>query len=120
VCHDVCHSAVMFEPQAEAIDAYRRAGITVGKVQVSSAVRAPEMTPEAREQLSRFDEPRYLHQTCVRRSPDAEPTFYEDLPQALASEPDGGEWRVHFHVPVYLESFGHLETSRADILECLR
>src|SRR5690606_4005941 len=27
VCHDVCHSAVMFEPQAESLAAYRRAGI---------------------------------------------------------------------------------------------
>ena len=38
VCHDVCHAAVMFEDQAEAVGRYRAAGIGIGKVQVSSAV----------------------------------------------------------------------------------
>ena len=32
VCHDICHSAVMFEPQAEALVTYRKAGLRVGKV----------------------------------------------------------------------------------------
>ena len=51
-------------------------------------------------------------------------SFYEDLPLALqtASDPKQarGTWRVHFHVPIYLERFGHLLASRADILECLK
>ncbi|HEY8505190.1 MAG TPA: metabolite traffic protein EboE, partial [Gemmataceae bacterium] len=119
VCHDVCHSAVMFEPQAEALGAYRRAGVAVGKVQVSAAVRMADPTPEARAQLAAFDEPRYLHQTCVRTSPGGEPRFYEDLGDALRSA-GGGEWRVHFHVPVYLDRFGHLETTQGEIRECLR
>ena len=38
VCHDVCHAAVMFEGQAEAVGRYHAAGIGIGKVQVSSAV----------------------------------------------------------------------------------
>ena len=119
VCHDVCHSAVMFEPQHEAIAAYRAAGITVGKVQVSSAVRMPQWTPEARDQLARFHEPKFLHQTCVRQEAGADAVFYEDLDQALNSGTESGEWRVHFHVPVYLEQFGDLHTTRGEILECL-
>lgn len=118
VCHDVCHSAVMFEGQAEAINAYRDAGITIGKVQVSAAVRLPEPTPEAVAQLAGFNEPRYLHQTCVRSSPEAEPIFFEDLGDALNAHPPG-EWRTHFHVPIYLEQFGALRTTQSDILECL-
>jgi hypothetical protein len=27
---------------------------------------------------------------------------------------------VHFHVPIFLERFGHLRTSQDDTLECLR
>src|SRR5262249_44995029 len=38
VCHDVCHAVVMFEGQAEVFRAYQAAGLSVGKVQVSSAV----------------------------------------------------------------------------------
>ncbi|MCA9246045.1 MAG: metabolite traffic protein EboE [Planctomycetales bacterium] len=125
VCHDVCHAAVMFEPQRDVLQRYRNAGIRVGKVQVSSAVCLdfsaldPSQRPAAVEQLSKFSEDRYLHQTVVRH--DTGDTFFEDLPLALQAQGDSlsGEWRVHFHVPIYLESFGLLGTSRDDIIECL-
>jgi hypothetical protein len=126
VCHDVCHQVVMFEEQADVFERYRRAGIGVGKVQVSSAVcldlnrTRPEDRAAALAQLAGFNETRYLHQTVVRPRPDATPVFYEDLPLALRDAGAAGEWRVHFHVPVYLERFGLLETSRSAIVECLR
>ena len=128
VCHDVCHAAVMFEPQREVLKRYRAAGIQVGKVQISSAVclhldpLAAADRRAAIKQLAQFSEDRYLHQTMVRQDGKS-PTFYEDLPLALRAEAQGdaptGEWRVHFHVPVYLKEFGHLGTSQHDILECL-
>jgi hypothetical protein len=129
VCHDVCHAAVMFEPQAEVLRAYRTAGIAVGKVQVSSAVRLPldRVTADEREaaltQLASFAEDRYLHQTVIRTSAAEAPAFHEDLPAALRTvgEPRqaSGEWRIHFHVPIYLERFGHLESTRGEIVACL-
>lgn len=130
VCHDVCHSAVMFEEQADAFRILKAAGIHVGKVQISSAVVVPfdDILPDQRtdalHQLRSFAEDRYLHQTVVRPSSTAEPTFFEDLPQALSTVKDPqdltGEWRVHFHVPVYLERFGSLRTSRNQIQDCLQ
>jgi hypothetical protein len=30
-----------------------------------------------------------------------------------------GEWRVHFHVPLYLERFGWIETTQQEILDCM-
>jgi hypothetical protein len=127
VCHDVCHAAVMFEEQADVLRAYQGAGIAVGKVQVSSAVRvplgrlAPEDRPAALEQLASFAEDRYLHQTVVREG--STEVFHEDLPLALRAVGDaqrlGGEWRIHFHVPIYLERFGRLESTREQILACL-
>jgi hypothetical protein len=114
VCHDICHGAVMFEPQATAIDAYRRAGIKVGKVQVSSALVADGPSADA---LRAFDEPRYLHQTTVRHAGGYR--HYEDLGQALAAAPREGEWRVHFHVPLYLERIGDLRTTQPQIAELL-
>lgn len=118
VCHDVCHSAVMFEGQAEALAAYRRAGIKVGKVQVSSAVRGDlSAKPQAAEELERFIEPRYLHQTMVRGG--GRSRLYDDLPRALDEAPRDGQWSVHFHVPIYLGRIGALETTRRAIGELL-
>jgi hypothetical protein len=126
VCHDVCHAAVMFEEQRDVLDRYRRAGILVGKVQVSSAVCVPlDRTPASQRraalgQLAGFHEERYLHQTMVRIS-GTEPIFVEDLGPALAAHGDrlDGEWRIHFHVPIYLERFGLLEGTQGAIRECL-
>ncbi|MEE2707320.1 MAG: metabolite traffic protein EboE [Planctomycetota bacterium] len=129
VCHDVCHAAVMFEEQADVLRAYKSAGIAVGKVQVSSAVVVPfeRIAPSDRsaavEQLSGFAEDRYLHQTCTRSS-GGQPRFWEDLPTALAAVEDPAvltdEWRIHFHVPVYLDRFGFLETSQSQVADCLQ
>ncbi len=124
VCHDVCHSAVMFEPQAEALATYRSAGVSVGKAQLSSAVRVPfdEMDQseraEALKALMSFREDRYLHQTCIREA-NGRTTLYSDLPDAIeaynAGTVSGGEWRVHFHVPVYLDRFGPIQTTQSEI-----
>lgn len=124
VCHDICHSSVMFEEQTQALGAFRAAGIEVGKVQVSAAVAAPFASLEsqerirARQQLAAFNEPRYLHQTVVRIG--GRERFHEDLAPALAKEPTEGEWRTHFHVPIYLEKFGNLSSTQNDIRACLQ
>jgi hypothetical protein len=125
VCHDICHQAIMFEDQEAVFRAYRDAGIGVGKVQVSAAVCMPldrlpaNQRDAAVAQLGEFVEERYLHQTVVR-SGTAAPAFFEDLPLALRRAGElMGEWRVHFHVPIYLERFGQLETTQFAIRECL-
>lgn len=127
ICHDVCHQAVMFEDQEEVLARYRAAGIRIGKIQVSAAVCVPldenrDHRADAVKQLATFVEDRYLHQTVCKTGTSA-PIFYEDLPLALSSaenrEPRG-EWRTHFHVPVYLRDFGHLRASQDAILQCVR
>ena len=56
ICHDICHSAVMFEHQADVLQGYQNLGIRVVKVQISSAVRVdfnaiePEKRSDALEQ----------------------------------------------------------------------
>jgi hypothetical protein len=128
ICHDICHAAVMFEDQDQVLRKYAAAGIEVGKIQVSAALRmdldlfeppAAESRAAAIKQLSQFAEDRYLHQTVVRR--DGEDFFYEDLNLALAAEAGEprGEWRVHFHVPIYLHEFGRLHSTQEQIAQCL-
>ncbi|MCA9309631.1 MAG: metabolite traffic protein EboE [Phycisphaerales bacterium] len=122
VCHDICHAAIMFEQQAEVVRHYHDIGIRIGKVQVSSAIRA-QISPAAAAQFRTFCEDRYQHQTTCRRA-DGGHTFEADLPDMLrrlkAGDPDAaGEWRVHFHVPIGLERFGELETTRSLIPECI-
>ena len=127
VCHDVCHSAVMFEPQREAVRAYREARIEIGKVQLSSAVRVDFESKAANDrvaalaQLQSFAEDRYQHQTTVRL-PSGAMQYFDDLPDALTKHGDDpqGEWRIHFHVPVYVATFGQLSATQSDIGEFIR
>ena len=124
VCHDVCHSAVMFEDQDHAIKAYRDAGIAIGKVQVSSAVEVDfdgldaEQKQAAWSSLQTFSEPKYLHQTCVKIGDDV--SFFEDLGVALKfATRQTGQWRVHFHVPVFASELGDIGTTQACIGQCI-
>jgi sugar phosphate isomerase/epimerase len=132
VCHDICHSAVMMESQEEVLSRLVKAGVMIGKVQVSNAIIADWLSMavgrrrEAIAQLSEFAEDRYLHQTG-RLKADGSFELSEDLPELLRSAesedmPACGDqrWIVHFHVPIFLERFGHLRTSQDDTLECLR
>jgi hypothetical protein len=127
VCLDVCHGAVMFEPPLRMLEWFRESRFHIGKVQLSSALRAPFAGRAAAEKkamraaLERFVEPRYLHQTTIGTKVGcALKDFYDDLPSALqARKQCGYEWRVHFHVPLFLERIGPLETSRQDVIDLL-
>jgi sugar phosphate isomerase/epimerase len=119
LCYDVCHAAVEFEDPAESIATLREAGIPVHKLQLSAALRIAHVTQGSRDALRAYDEPTYLHQV-VARSADGL-SRDSDLPQALArgDDADGEEWRVHFHVPVFvdeLDAFGTTQDFLAEIL----
>ena len=103
LCYDVCHAAVEFEDPADSVALLRRAGVPIHKLQLSAALRLPQIDAQAREVLSAFVEPTYLHQV-VSRDASGALARHSDLPEALAkgSEADGEEWRVHFHVPIFL------------------
>jgi hypothetical protein len=100
VCLDACHLAVQFEDPVEAVTLLAAKNVPIVKTQVSSALRVPSPgTPEGRELLARFDEPKFLHQ--VRECVNSHVEGTDDLPEALAGAlPAQREWRVHFHVPV--------------------
>lgn len=124
LCYDVCHAAVEFEDPAASLALLREAGVPVHKLQLSAALRIAVVTPEAREALKSYAEPTYLHQV-VSRSRDGSLRRLPDLGEALArgAQSDGEEWRVHFHVPIFLKELGAFESTRdflSDILELHR
>ena len=47
---------------------------------------------------------------------------YPDLPQALAQlgNTQDLEWRVHFHVPIFLANYGTFQATQEDIVEVLK
>lgn len=112
VCYDVCHAAVEYEDPRASIEALRAAGISIPKLQLSSALRIPEMTSFLAGALAPFDEPVYLHQAIERRRGDL--IRHLDLPEALNAldQAIGHEWRVHFHVPIFLDELEHFSTTQ--------
>ena len=116
-CYDICHQAVMFEDIEQSLTAIHQAGIVIGKIQVSNALRVPS-AEKARALLAEYAEPRYLHQTC------SEQQFCLDLGQALDNMEMKAncEWRTHFHVPIQAEQLSSplLSTTRSAIEDTSR
>ena len=118
LCYDVCHAAVEYEEPAESIAMLRNANIPIHKLQLSSAVRVASGSQETRDVLARYDEPTYLHQ-LIEQGPDGL-TRFSDLGEALSGgAKDGREWRVHFHVPVFLERLPDFDTTQAFLADII-
>ncbi|MCZ7563263.1 MAG: hypothetical protein M5U08_05125 [Burkholderiales bacterium] len=119
---DICHQAVEYEDIAEALGSLKRAGVPVFKLQAAAAIRIPQVTQEVVKALEAYDDPVYLHQTVEVK--DGKLSRFVDLQEAFAAfrnDPGPREWRIHFHVPVFLESLGPLfKTTRPAIEEALR
>lgn len=167
VCYDVCHAAVEFEDPFAALHRLRAAGLTIPKIQLSSALRIPRMDAELITALEVFDDGVYLHQVVVRpgqtgqtgqtghtghtgqagrsrqseqseqserseRSEQSEQSEqsaqtqlrrFTDLPEAIAAFRRGeldGEWRIHCHVPVFLDDLGLFSSTGAQLRATLK
>ncbi len=120
VCLDVCHAAVEFEDPATCFGALDRAGIPIAKMQVTAGLRIPRVTADAVAALRGLDEPVYLHQVVERGAGTLR--RYVDIDAACASETwrNGDcEWRVHFHVPVFLEQLAEFSSTQPFVREML-
>lgn len=110
LCLDTCHAAVEFESASGTLAALAGAGITIAKAQLSSGLRVPQMNAAAAAALADFAEDTYLHQVVEQRAGTL--ARWLDLPEALAAW-DGSavEWRVHFHVPIFVETLPAFSTT---------
>jgi sugar phosphate isomerase/epimerase len=117
VCLDTCHLAVAYEDPATALATLAEHGIGVGKVQVTAGLKV-ELPQEKwpREALARQLEPftcsPYLHQV-IGRGNGGRGVRFPDLAPALPhlAQNEGCHWRIHYHMPLYVEQYQHLSST---------
>ena len=120
--YDICHQAVEYEDIGASLQALADNDISVFKLQEAAAVRIPQVTQASVEALREYADSVYLTQTIEKK--DGQLTRFLNLEDAFAhyeANPGGErEWRIHFHVPVFLEKLGeHFETTRFAIEDAL-
>ncbi len=123
ICYDACHQAVEYEDMALSVAALRDAGISIAKVQLTTAIVVTDPGASVGT-LASYAEDRWLHQV-VARGRDGTIRRIEDLPLALddADRLEDEEWRIHFHVPLFAESLdeeGLVKTTRPWLEELLK
>ena len=121
VVYDICHQAVEFENITESLQSLVDNNIPVFKFQEAAAVRIPRVTQAIVDKLAKWADSVYLTQTIEMK--DGKLTRFLNLEDAFAawkSDPGEREWRIHFHVPVFLEHLDDgIETTRFAIAEGL-
>ena len=127
LCYDTCHFAVEYESPALALEAFHQAGIQIGKVQLSSALKVPipndaTQRKDILKQLRAFAESTYLHQVIEKNASMPDLVHYEDLTAALPKflNTSAQEWRTHFHIPIFLDQYPPFNSTQNHIAETLR
>lgn len=125
LCYDVCHFALGYEDHHAVVEALAQRGIQIGKFQISAALKAAMPSDTAARQavgdaFMAFDEPTYLHQVIAQQK-DGQLRRFNDLPDAQSALFDEQTiaWRSHFHIPIFLEDLGTLQSTQSDILDVL-
>ena len=126
VCYDTCHFALEYEEPSDILQSFQNAGVKIGKIQLSSAIKIdiPEEIPQRQlivDKLSPFAESTYLHQVIARNG-DRSLKRYRDLSTALPhlTTTKAQEWRTHFHVPIFIRQYQLLESTQSHIEKLLQ
>ncbi len=125
LCYDICHFAVGYEDHEKITGLLKQKGIRTGKIQISAALKS-SLPPAGQErdrvikEFQQFNETTYLHQVIALQKSGALKK-YPDLPEAImqANDPLAKEWRSHFHVPLFVENYGVLQSTQKDIVTVL-
>ena len=125
LCYDICHFAVGYEDHQHVTALLQQKNIRIGKIQISAALKAGisanvEERNTVIDAFKQFNEPTYLHQVVALQK-NGELKKYPDLPEAIqqADDPLTTEWRSHFHVPLFVENYGVLQSTQQDIINVL-
>ncbi|SNR39038.1 hypothetical protein SAMN04488009_1306 [Maribacter sedimenticola] len=120
VCYDICHFSLAYEEPKDTFSKFRNQQIRIGKIQVSAALKIlfdGQNNEAIWSELSKFNEPTYLHQ--VTEKIDDRVKTYSDLPEVLDKREEHQELRAHYHVPLFLETYGALYSTQDHILKAL-
>ncbi|MEH2240848.1 metabolite traffic protein EboE [Nostoc sp.] len=125
VCYDTCHFSVEYEEPQSVFARLQSAGIKIGKIQISAAIKVKipadiDKRSLIVERLRPFAESTYLHQVIERRG-DGTLHHYPDLITALPhlEQSLAEEWRTHFHVPIFIHDYQILQSTQDDIATVL-
>ena len=116
ICFDTCHFAVGFEDPLTALQRLERAGVRIARIQLSAAIQTT-IHAASLQALEPFVEPVYLHQTRIRDH-HGRITYLPDLTHETlrhAATMEGCALRTHFHVPLFWEGDGVLQTTRTHL-----
>ncbi|MEH1878305.1 metabolite traffic protein EboE [Nostoc sp.] len=125
LCYDTCHFSVEYEQPKSVFARLQSAGIKIGKIQISAAIKVKIPADADKrslivERLRPFAESTYLHQVIERRN-DGTLYHYPDLIAALPhlEQSLAEEWRTHFHVPIFIHDYQILQSTQDDIATVL-
>ena len=121
IVFDIGHQAVGFEHIPTSLQKLVDASIPIFKLQEVAAMHIPDVTQDAVDALAQYARTVYLTQTVEKKN-DRITKFLnvEDAFAAWKTDPGPREWRIHFHVPVFLEDLGAFRTTRFALEEALK
>ena len=126
VCLDTCHLAVAYEDPAAALNTLAENGIQVGKVQITAGLKVelPANGGPRRPWPGNWS-PSPSPPTCTRSSPGDRgrppvgfPTWRR--PCRCSTAAFGAQCRIHYHMPLFVERYGHLASTGDDTRAVLR
>jgi hypothetical protein len=120
IVFDIGHQAVGFEHIPTSLQTLVDASVPIFKLQEVAAMHIPEVTQEAVDALAQYARTVYLTQTVEKKN--GRLTKFLNVEEAFAAwqtDPGPREWRIHFHVPVFLEDLGAFRTTRFALEEAL-
>tara|TARA_R110002073_G_scaffold259484_2_gene422573 strand:- start:5997 stop:7211 length:1215 start_codon:yes stop_codon:yes gene_type:complete len=125
ICFDLCHAAVEFEDSTNVIQQIRASKILIPKIQISNSLNITSVNNKTVQSLLEFDDGIYLHQVVERVGQQL--NRFKDIKDAVSSyhlkskgkDMDNHEWRVHFHVPIFLETLSVFHTTQTFIRHIL-
>jgi hypothetical protein len=120
IVFDIGHQAVGFEHIPTSLQTLVDASVPIFKLQEVAAMHIPEVTQAAVDALAQYARTVYLTQTVEKKNGRLTKFLnVEDAFAAWKADPGPREWRIHFHVPVFLEDLGAFRTTRFALEEAL-
>ena len=118
LCYDICHFSVKFEKHKKILKKIREENITIGKLQISSAIKIKNKKINKKKINFLIKSP-FLHQTTYKYKNRIK--TYKDIKYAIKNviKHKHLEWRIHCHIPIYFNKYKSFLTTNNEIIKVL-